>query len=243
MGAQPSSTHRAGGGKQLCVRLGLRKLIRELVGPHGGPLDGSPRSEEGNSAQYRSQQHAPLKTTHGHRRLQWAGVGVMTFGLWLAWNHAAEAGGGAGISTRAFTSTAARAHAWAGWALCAVAWLQIAGGLARGSKGGPTDVQMRGDHYDMTPRRTSFERAHKALGWLAVVASMVVIALGLVVADAPRWMALVLALWWLVLAAVCAVLQQRGRCIDTYQAIWGPDPIHPGNRMSPVGWGVRRPLG
>ena len=180
---------------------------------------------------------------HGHRRLQWAGVGVMTLGLWLAWNHAAEAGGGVGISTRAFVSTTAQAHAWAGWALCAVAWLQIAGGLARGSKGGPTDVQMRGDHYDMTPRRTSFERAHKALGWLAVGASMVVIALGLVVADAPRWMALVLALWWLVLAAVCAVLQQSGRCIDTYQAIWGPDPIHPGNRMSPVGWGVRRPLG
>ena len=31
---------------------------------------------------------------HGHRRLQWAGVGVMTLGLWLAWNHAAEQGGG-----------------------------------------------------------------------------------------------------------------------------------------------------
>ena len=36
-------------------------------------------------------------------------------------------------------------------------------------------------------------------------------------------------------------LQRQGRCIDTYQAIWGPDPRHPGNRLKPVGWGVRRP--
>ena len=174
---------------------------------------------------------------HGHRTLQRAGVGAMTLGLWFVWNRAT------GSDAGQHTATAAQLHSWAGWALCAAGWLQIAGGFARGSKGGPTDAQLRGDHYDMTPRRMSFERVHKALGWSALVAAMVVIALGLRVADAPRWMALVLALWWLLLIVVFVELQRRGRCIDTYQAIWGPDPAHPGNRIAPVGWGVRRPLG
>jgi hypothetical protein len=45
------------------------------------------------------------------------------------------------------------------------------------------------------------------------------------------------------LGAAFARWQRAGRCIDTYQAIWGPDPAHPGNRRPPVGWGVRRPRG
>ena len=68
-----------------------------------------------------------------------------------------------------------------------------------------------------------------------------VIALGLVLSDAPRWMALALALWWLLLAWAFVGLQRAGRCIDTYQAIWGPGPQHPGNHLRPTGWGVRRP--
>lgn len=166
---------------------------------------------------------------HAHRALQWGGVLLMSLGAWLAWGH----GHGA--------STAARLHAWGGWALCALGWLQIAGGLLRGTKGGPGEPQLRGDHYDMTPRRRAFERAHKSLGWLAVALAVAVIALGLDIADAPRWMALALAAWWLAFGALFAVLQSRGRCIDTYQAIWGPDPAHPGNLVPPTGWGVRRP--
>jgi hypothetical protein len=99
-------------------------------------------------------------------------------------------------------------------------WLQVGYGLRRGSKGGPTDVQPRGDHYDMTPHRVRFERIHKSLGWLAVLAALVVTALGLRVADASRWMAVVLSAWWLLLAGVAWQLQRQGRCIDTYQAIW-----------------------
>ena len=60
--------------------------------------------------------------------------------------------------------------------------------------------------------------------------------------DRPRWMLLTLTLWWLLLAAAFYALQKNGRCIDTYQAIWGPDPAHPGNRRPLPGWGVRRPL-
>lgn len=167
-----------------------------------------------------------------HRVLQWSGVLAMTVGALLAWRGAQGAGG----------SGLARLHAVAGWALCLAGWAQVAGGFLRGSKGGPTDHRLRGDHYDMTPWRLAFERIHKTVGWLAVAVAVGVIALGLVVADAPRWMLLVLGFWWIALGVAFSALQRRGRCIDTYQAIWGPDPMHPGNRIPPVGWGVRRPF-
>ncbi|MCA0243415.1 MAG: cytochrome b561 domain-containing protein [Proteobacteria bacterium] len=166
---------------------------------------------------------------HAHRALQWAGVLLMSVGAALAVGRAAGA------------SPAAQLHGSLGWALVALGWLQVVYGLGRGSKGGPTDVHLRGDHYDMTPSRRRFERIHKGLGWLAVLAALVVAVLGLLVADAPRWMALALAIWWLLLAALAWRLQRQGRCIDTYQAIWGPDPRHPGNRIKPIGWGIRRP--
>lgn len=165
---------------------------------------------------------------HAHRALQYVGVLAMTAGLWLAWGR----GGAAG--------PAARIHALLGWSLCIAGWAQVASGLLRGSKGGPTDRQLRGDHYDMTRRRLVFERLHKSLGWLAIVAAIAVIVLGLGLADAPRWMAVVLCAWWLALAVAFIRWQGQGRCIDTYQAIWGPDPAHPGNLLPSVGWGVRR---
>jgi hypothetical protein len=165
---------------------------------------------------------------HAHRALQWLGVLLMSLGVSLSW------GEGSG------ETDAARLHAWGGWALVCLGWLQVMAGLGRGSKGGPTEGELRGDHYDMTNHRVWFERMHKSLGWLSVVAAVGVIALGLHIADAPRWMALVLPLWWLGLAACAWIWQRQGRCIDTYQAIWGPSTHHPGNRIKPVGWGVRR---
>jgi hypothetical protein len=165
---------------------------------------------------------------HGHRALQWGGVLVMSAGAALAWGHGHLAG------------SAALAHAWLGWTVIALGWLQVAAGLVRGSKGGPTSEQLRGDHYDMTAYRVWFERLHKGLGWLAIAAAVLVLVLGLLLADAPRWMALVLASWWLGLGAAAWHWQRQGRCIDTYQAIWGPDPRHPGNHKRPIGWGVRR---
>ncbi len=166
---------------------------------------------------------------HAHRGLQGVGVGLVSAGAWLVW------GQGQGLSTPA------QLHRWGGWALVLLGWLQLVSGLRRGSKGGPTDARLRGDHYDMTPRRVRFERLHKGLGWLSVLAAAIVTALGLQVADAPRWMAVVLTAWWLLLALLAWRWQQQGRCIDTYQAIWGPDPRHPGNRVRPIGWGIRRP--
>lgn len=165
---------------------------------------------------------------HAHRWMQGIAVVVMTVGLMLAF--------GAGQAH----STAASLHGGLGWVLCIAGWLQVLTGVFRGSKGGPTDTQVRGDHYDMSRWRRGFERLHKGLGWLTIVVAVPTIAIGLTVADAPRWMAIVLTFWWLGLGIWCVRLQVRGHCMDTYQAIWGPDEVHPGNRMPPVGWGVRR---
>jgi hypothetical protein len=140
--------------------------------------------------------------------------------------------------------SAAWFHSLFGWSVVALMLVQVVGGLLRGSKGGPTepadDGSLVGDHYSMTRRRKIFERAHKTLGYLAVLLAFVALATGLWQANAPRWMAVVIALWWLLLIVVGGVLQRRGRAIDTYQAIWGPNPKHPGNAMPPFGWGVRR---
>ena len=156
---------------------------------------------------------------------------MVCLGAGLAW------GNGQGVSQ------AAHWHGWAGWVLFVAGWVQVAGAFLRGSKGGPTDVQLRGDHYDMTARRRVFEVLHKSLGWLALLVAVAVMLLGLAAADAPRWMLVLLMLWWVTLAAAFLYLQSRGKCIDTYQAIWGPDPTHPGNRLPRSGWGARRPLG
>lgn len=135
-------------------------------------------------------------------------------------------------------------HGVLGYGLLALMAAQIALGLSRGSKGGPTaiarDGSLRGDHYDMTPKRVRFEYAHKLLGYAAMALAMAVILLGLWQANAPRWMWLVICVWWLALTGAAIILQKRGCAIDTYQAIWGPDETHPGNRRRPVGWGIRR---
>jgi hypothetical protein len=166
----------------------------------------------------------------GHLALQYIGVALVSIGVVLSFNQGPH------------TSLAAQLHAWAGWSLFAAAWVQVLAGWLRGSKGGPTDSTLRGDHYDMTRRRLVFEHLHKSLGWLAVLVAVGVIVSGLVLVDAPRWMLVVLCVWWLALTAGFALLQKRGLVIDTYQAIWGPDLIHPGNRRPQTGWGVSRPL-
>jgi hypothetical protein len=165
-----------------------------------------------------------------HRSLQYVGMVLVAIGLALAWNRSASA------------TPEAVWHTRLGWCVAAAGALQLLSAWLRGSKGGPTEPLLRGDHYDMTPHRRAFERLHKSLGWLAVLVAVVTIVLGLIAADAPRWMAGVLALWWLALAGLAARWQRQGRCIDTYQAIWGPDAQHPGNQRPPIGWGVRRPL-
>ena len=47
-------------------------------------------------------------------------------------------------------------------------------------------------------------------------------------------------IWWLAMLGVFIWLQRAGRCVDTYQAIWGLDPNLPGNRRRPIGFGISR---
>ncbi|MFI8618044.1 cytochrome b561 domain-containing protein [Acidovorax sp. NPDC077693] len=165
---------------------------------------------------------------HAHRGLQYAGFALMLLGVALAWGNARGA------------HPVATLHGAMGWGVLGLVIVQIASAWARGTKGGPTSAQMRGDHFDMTPTRVTFEHVHKAGGYIALLASVATILLGLFAVDAPRWMWIVLVAWWLVLGAVFAVLQHRGRCMDTYQAIWGPDTGTPASQRPPVGWGVKR---
>lgn len=139
----------------------------------------------------------------------------------------------------------ARMHRGLGYALIVLAMAQAASGGLRGTKGGPTDPapdgSWAGDHYDMTRHRLIFEAAHRGLGVLLLLLSVVVTWLGLWAANAPWWMWLVIVGWWggMILAAIW--LQVTRGAADTYQAIWGPDPVHPGNRMKKQGWGTHRP--
>lgn len=169
---------------------------------------------------------------HAHLLLQNGGVLVMTAGLAMV------------LSGTAGLAPWRNLHSLLGWSLVVLAWLQVLGGRLRGSKGGPAAglprAEWAGDHYDMTPHRLRFERQHKALGYLMLALASLTIFLGLAAADAPVWMWLAQALWSAAYLALFARLQRQGRCIDTYQAIWGPDRIHPGNRIAPIGCGIRR---
>jgi hypothetical protein len=135
-------------------------------------------------------------------------------------------------------------HVWLGWIVVALCAVQFLGAWLRGSKGGPTDPRpdgsWSGDHYDMSRQRRVFEHLHKSLGYVVILLSMAAIASGLWLVNAPRWFGAALAVWWIALIGLWCLLQARGKAVDTYQAIWGPDPAHPGNAIPPIGWGVRR---
>ena len=136
-------------------------------------------------------------------------------------------------------------HRVFGWLTMSCLLTQVIGGLVRGTRGGPSypapDGSWRGDHYDMTFRRKIFEHLHKWIGYLALLSGCITITLGLWMVNAPWWMWLSIFLWWLVLIVLSGVLQRHGYAVDTYQAIWGPDPKHPGNQSKPIGLGVHRP--
>ena len=143
----------------------------------------------------------------------------------------------------------ANLHDVVGWAVVLLVLVQIVGAWLRGTHGGPVDPftrkqrppeQWAGDHFDMTKRRVVFEYVHKGAGYVVIVLSVSAIASGLVAADAPRWMPLVMIAWWLAMLGGVLWLQRTRRCVDTYQAIWGVDPNLPGNQRRPIGFGILR---
>ncbi len=135
-------------------------------------------------------------------------------------------------------------HGWLGYTVLMLVCVQVILGYLRGSKGGPGDPQpdgsLNGDHYSMTKRRRTFESVHKTVGYTTLLLALSTIMAGLWLVNSPRWMWLIVALWWGCLAIAFVVLQRRGMAIDTYQAIWGPDSEHPGNKLPTVSWGMNR---
>ena len=140
-------------------------------------------------------------------------------------------------------------HSAFGWVVVGLLVLQVAGSWLRGTHGGPVDPFTRqprppnewpGDHFNMTRRRVVFEYVHKWSGYVLLVFTLAAIPTGLIAADAPRFMPITMGLWWLAMLGVFIRLQWTGRCIDTYQAIWGIDPHLPGNRRRPIGFGIAR---
>ena len=140
-------------------------------------------------------------------------------------------------------------HTSLGWLVVALAMFQLVGSLLRGTHGGPVNPftrqpkppeQWPGDHFSMSERRIFFEYTHKAFGYVLIPLAIAAIETGLRAADAPIWMWLVTAFWWLCCAVAFAALQRRVRCIDTYQAIWGLDRTLPGYRRRSIGIGVTR---
>ncbi|WP_371155317.1 cytochrome b561 domain-containing protein [Jannaschia sp. 2305UL9-9] len=156
-----------------------------------------------------------------HLGAQIGALCMMSVGLWLVLSRP--------VTVESLTSTV-WLHRSLGWAVLWLGILQATSGAFRGSKGGPTDKRsLRGDHYDMTPRRHAFEAMHKASGYAALILSMLAVLSGLWQTNAPRWMWIVLPVWWCIVAAAFVLFQRRGMVVSTYEAIWGPDPTHPGN--------------
>ena len=143
---------------------------------------------------------------------------------------------GLGLILMSDHAAVAPLHARLGYALVVLGAGQALSGLLRGTKGGPTapapDGSLRGDHFDMTPRRLAFERWHKTVGYGLILLAMLTVLLGLWAANAPLWMWATLLIWWLALLGIALFLEWRVGSYDTYQAIWGPDPDLPGNRMA-----------
>ncbi len=146
----------------------------------------------------------------------------------------------AGLAIVLLSETGDSTHAYLGWVIMGFAALQFLAGWLRGTKGGPTDTRLRGDHFDMTSRRLAFEHFHKIAGYALLALAAWGITSGLWQANAPVWMWASLVLWWSILITTFVILQRRGMAVDTYQAIWGPDPSLPGNQRPPIGWGVTR---
>ncbi|TLU72964.1 cytochrome b561 domain-containing protein [Lichenicoccus roseus] len=160
-----------------------------------------------------------------HRLLQWSGVGIALLGLAVAWRATG------GLATGLL-------HVQAGLLVLTLATLQIVSTWFRGDKGGPTGshadpaqpATWRGDHYDMTPRRRIFEAWHKTVGWGSILLALFTVLLGLQLYGWPRPLVEATVALALLQAGVAFWLIRTARGVNTYQALWGPDPRHPGNR-------------
>lgn len=142
-----------------------------------------------------------------HRGLQYGGLILASFATWLMWQETGLGGSN---------------HAQLGLTLVGLGWLQAISSWVRGSKGGPTEELLRGDHYDMTLQRLVFEYWHKTMGWLCLLAALITMGTGLNLVGAQPlvYFGVPLAIG-LIFAIVFISLTKQKRWVDTYTAIWG----------------------
>ena len=142
-----------------------------------------------------------------HRGLQYSGLILATFATWLMWQK---------------TGLAGSLHAQIGLTLLGFGWLQAVSSWVRGSKGGPTEPQLSGAHYDMTLQRLIFEYWHKIFGWSCLLAALIAIGTGfyLVGTQQAVHFGVPIALGSIFIS-IFAVLAKQKRWVDTYTAIWG----------------------
>jgi len=155
--------------------------------------------------------------------------------FWWTWHRVFQTLGmmlataGALVMHAAGSSGFASWHSRIGAGVLLLGWLQIAAALLRGTMGGPTDTTLRGDHYDMTPRRLVFEALHKSIGWITLGLAAVALASGTILANAPDLA--MMALGIIIGVHLLAIFQfaHSGRWVDTYRALWG----HPAPARKP----------
>ena len=174
---------------------------------------------------------------HMHRYSNIFAVSISIIGIYLVYANNRYVGELRGV------------HGMLGWLVVLLCFFQLVVTRLRGTKGGPTAprlddkgavIDLYGDHDNMTLKRKIFEYLHKSLGHILWLLALITTFLGMLVADAPRWMFVSIAVWWTFLLLLSIYLQTKGRCLDTYQAIWGIDKNMPGYSHTPIGWGVNR---
>ena len=153
-----------------------------------------------------------------HRGLQYGGLILASISTWLMWQ---KVGLGGSL------------HAQLGLTLVGLGWLQAVSSWVRGSKGGPTEHNLHGDHYDMTLQRLVFEYWHKIMGWSCLIAALVAIGSGFYLVGVNRafYVGIPVSLG-LILIFIFILFTKQKRWVDTYAAIWG-HTYSPKQRQTP----------
>ena len=157
--------------------------------------------------------------------------------IWTLYTAITLSLGGLAVALIASGKFSGSLHAWFGGLTILSGTLQIIVAWQRGTHGGhnhpttdPDDPSTwRGDHFDMTRRRRWFEAWHKPGGYFALFLATGAVTTGLMQYWMPM-IALALPLVFVCVFILVVFLEGTGQRHDTYEAVFGNHPEHPGNR-------------